>query len=44
MADVAVLCSPGKFAEPIGRGPIIDRIHLVHIDGAEGLRIPDAEP
>lgn len=29
--------------ELLGRGPIIDRLHLAHINEAEGLRIPDAE-
>jgi energy-coupling factor transporter ATP-binding protein EcfA2 len=32
-----------KFLELLGRGPIIDRLHLAHINEAEGLRIPDAE-
>ena len=39
----AVIANMGKFVELLGRGPIIDRLPLAHINEAEGLRIPDAE-
>ncbi|KYK50024.1 hypothetical protein A1D31_22185 [Bradyrhizobium liaoningense] len=39
----AVIANMGKFVELLGRGSIIDRLHLAHINEAEGLRIPDAE-
>jgi energy-coupling factor transporter ATP-binding protein EcfA2 len=42
--DLAVVIANfAKFAELLGRGPIIQRLHLAHINEAEGLRIPDAE-
>jgi hypothetical protein len=39
----AVIANIGKFVELLGRGPIVDRLHLAHLNEAEGLRIPDAE-
>jgi hypothetical protein len=39
----AVIANMGKFVELIGRGPIIDRLHLAHINEAEGIRIPETE-
>jgi len=39
----AVIANIGKFVELLGRGPIVDRLHLAHINEAEGLRVPDAE-
>jgi hypothetical protein len=42
--DLAVVIANfAKFAELLGRGPIIQRLHLAHLNEAEGLRIPDAE-
>jgi len=39
----AVVANIGKFVEMLGRGSIIDRLHLAHLHEAEGLRIPDPE-
>lgn len=39
----AVIANMGKFTELLGRGPIVDRLHLAHLNDAEGLRVPDAE-
>ena len=39
----SVIANMGKFTELLGRGPIVERLHLAHLNDAEGLRIPDAE-
>jgi energy-coupling factor transporter ATP-binding protein EcfA2 len=39
----AVIENFAKFAELLTSGAIIKRLHLAHINDAEGLRIPDAE-
>lgn len=39
----AVVANFAKFAELLGSGAIVNRLHLAHLNEAEGLRIPDAE-
>lgn len=39
----SVTANMGKFVELLSRGAIVDRLHLAHINEAEGLRIPDTE-
>jgi hypothetical protein len=39
----AVIANIAKFVELLSRGAIVDRLHLAHLNEAEGLRIPDAE-
>ena len=39
----AVVENFAKFAELLSAGAILKRLHLAHINDAEGLRIPDAE-
>jgi energy-coupling factor transporter ATP-binding protein EcfA2 len=39
----AVIANMGKFVELLGRAPISARLHLAHLNDAEGLRIPEAE-